>query len=106
MTKYKMTSRTLICPQYQTEATLRIDETHPSGKPHLIVDYASDKMSGRKTFKVAIPDDWTDQDIDELIAIQLKAPTPSDRRWPAWEVPARDFGSISLFRWWKDEKPK
>lgn len=106
MGKFKATPRTVICPQYRTEATLRVDESHTSGMAHLVVDYASEKVSGRKTFKAAIPDDWTDGDIDELIAIQLSKPTPSDRRWPAWEVPARDFGSVALFRWWKGERPK
>src|SRR6266576_2649589 len=52
------------CPEYQTTATIRIDDAHSSGTDHLEVDYRSPDHSH---FTIAIPDDWTDQDLLELI---------------------------------------
>jgi hypothetical protein len=53
-------------------------------------------------FTIAIPDDWTDQDLLELIFLPPR--DPGKRNWPAWEIPAYDFVSFRLFRFWKGEK--
>src|SRR5262249_31952543 len=52
------------CPEYETTATIRINDAHSSGTDHLEVDYRSPNHGH---FTIAIPDDWTDQDLLELI---------------------------------------
>jgi hypothetical protein len=89
----------LFCKQYQTEAKLYIDDAHASGQRHLVVRY---EKGGRPEFAAAIPDDWSDKDVEELILWPMKDPAAP---YPAWEVPARAYGSATLFRWWADEKP-
>ena len=54
----------VYCPEYETTATIRINDAHSSGTDHLEVDYRSPEHSH---FTIAIPDDWTDQDLLELI---------------------------------------
>jgi hypothetical protein len=87
------------CPEYETTATIRINDAHLSGTDHLEVDYKSPDHSH---FTIAIPDDWTDQDLLELIFLPPR--DPGKRNWPAWEIPAYDFVSSRLFRFWKGEK--
>jgi hypothetical protein len=36
----------------------------------------------------------------------LLRPMKSQDAYPAWEVPARTYGSEILFRWWAGERPK
>jgi hypothetical protein len=84
-------------------ATIRIDDKHPSGQPHLVVQYEKGGYEGQKEVAAAIPDDWTDQDLLELIF--LKLPDRTERNWPAWEIPAADYTSFSLFKFWKGEQP-
>jgi hypothetical protein len=103
MPKYNLKRVDLYCPQYQTDATIRVDENHSSGRPHLVVEYADDQRSGHKGFATAIPASWTDEDLAALI-FEPKKP-PSGRNWPSWEVPANDGASFELYRWWKGEKP-
>ena len=50
------------CPEYETTATIRINDAHSSGTDHLEVDYRSPDHGH---FTIAIPDDWTDQDLLE-----------------------------------------
>ena len=89
------------CPEYNTTATIRINDAHASGTHHLEVDYRSPDHSH---FTIAIPDDWTDQDLLELIFLPPRDPGP--RNWPAWEIPAYQFVAFRLFRFWKgEEKP-
>src|SRR5262249_60410843 len=52
------------CPEYETTATIRINDAHSSGTDHLEVDYRSPDHSH---FTIAIPDDWTDQDLLEIL---------------------------------------
>jgi hypothetical protein len=92
----------LYCPEYKTDATITIDEKHESGEPHLVVRYKKALPDGRRDFAAAIPNDWTDQDLAELIFLPL--PDRKDRNWPAWEVSANDFAAFSLFKFWKGEK--
>jgi hypothetical protein len=87
------------CPEYETTATIRINDAHSSGTDRLEVDYRSPDHGH---FTIAIPDDWTDQDLLELIFLPPRA--PGKRNWPAWEIPAYDFVSSRLFRFWKGEK--
>jgi hypothetical protein len=89
----------VYCPEYETTATIRINDAHSSGTDHLEVDYRSPDHSH---FTIAIPDDWTDQDLLDLIFLPPRDPGP--RNWPAWEIPAYEFVSIRLFRFWKGEK--
>jgi hypothetical protein len=103
MAKYNLKRLDLHCPQYETDATIRVNEAHESGFPHLEVRYTSDKISGHATFAAAIPADWTDQDLVDLIfAIR---PTENGRNWPSWEIPANDYATPWLFRWWKCAAP-
>ena len=89
----------VYCPEYETTATIRINDAHSSGTDHLEVDYRSPDHSH---FTIAIPDDWTDQDLLDLIFLPPRDPAP--RSWPAWEIPAYDFVTFKLFRFWKGEK--
>jgi hypothetical protein len=89
----------VYCPEYETTATIRINDAHSSGTDHLEVDYRSPDHSH---FTIAIPDDWTDQDLLDLIFLPPRDPAP--RNWPAWEIPAYDFVTFKLFRFWKGEK--
>ena len=36
----------LYCPEYKTNATINIVEDHPSGTPHLVVDYEKGGSQG------------------------------------------------------------
>ena len=58
----------VYCPEYETTATIRINDAHSSGTDHLEVDYRSPDHSH---FTIAIPDDWTDQDLLDLIFYHL-----------------------------------
>jgi hypothetical protein len=100
--KYNLKRVDLYVPQYDTDATIMIDENHPSGHPHLVTKYKKGGYNGQKEVAAAIPADWTDQDIAELIFLPMKN-RPKDRNWPAWEVPAADYATFSLFRFWKGE---
>jgi hypothetical protein len=92
----------LYVPQYKTDAKIYVEDAHPSGQRHLVAQYHKGGYGGDPEFAAAIPDSWTDADINELILWpmkDLKAP------YPAWEVPARAYGCDELFRWWPGEKP-
>ena len=89
----------VYCPEYETTATIRINDAHSSGTDHLEVDYRSPEHSH---FTIAIPDDWTDQDLLELIFLPPR--DAGKQNWPAWEIPAYNFVSSRLFRFWKGEK--
>jgi hypothetical protein len=90
----------LYCPQYKTDATIRIVENHPpSEKPHIVVEYEKGGHEGRKDFAATIPAYWGDADLAKLIFLPL--PERKDRNWPAWEIPARDHGESELFKFWE-----
>jgi len=99
------------CKQYNSDARFFIDEAHPSGQPHLIVQYGDGYggrddlpiVDGHPQFAAGIPKDWTEQDVMDLILWPMKSPAAP---YPAWEVPARVHGSSELFRWWAGEKPR
>jgi hypothetical protein len=103
MAKYNLKRIDLYVPQYRTNAIITIDENYSSGQPHLVVRYEKGGYKGQKDVAAAIPPDWTDQDLAELIFLPLKP--RADRNWPAWEIPAADHASSHLFRFWKGEKP-
>jgi hypothetical protein len=85
----------VYCPAYQTIALIRINDAHSSGTDHLEVDYRSPDHSH---FTIAIPDDWTDQDLLELI---FTTPRP-------WTTELAGLGNSCLpVRFWKgEEKPE
>src|SRR5258707_9084261 len=89
----------MLCKQYDTEAKFYIDEAHSSGMRHLVVVYEN----GRADFLTGIPDEWTDDAVQELIFWPMKDPAAP---YPAWEVPARAFGSETLFAWWIGGAPE
>jgi hypothetical protein len=89
----------LYCRPYATDAKAFIDEAHPSGQRHLIVRY----RGNRPEFAAGIPDEWAENDVLDLIFWPIKN---QGAPYPAWEVPARAFGSATLFAWWKGEKPR
>jgi hypothetical protein len=95
---------TLDCKQYQSEARIYVEDAHPSGQRRLVVQYETGGHEGNPEFGAAIPNDWGEQDLQDLILWPRKHP---DVPYPAWEVPARVHGSPELFRWWmKGEKPR
>ena len=83
------------CPQYNTKAEIFVQDEHPSGLRHLVVQYEGG-YEGRPEFAAAIPADWTEQDISDF----LLRPMDPKSKYPAWEIPARLYGSPKLFRWW------
>jgi hypothetical protein len=98
-----------FCEQYQCEAVFYIDQA-PSGQRHLIVRY-DDGYSGRDDlpivngqpqFAAGVPDSWTNEDVLGLLLWPRE--TLPRGPWPAWEIPARLYGSYSLFRWWAGDK--
>ena len=103
MAKYNLKRIDLYVPQYDTDATITVDENDASGVPHLVVKYKKGGYNGQKEVAAAIPTDWTDQDLGELIFLPMEPRT--SRNWPAWEIPAADHASPYLFRFWKGEKP-
>jgi hypothetical protein len=64
----------VYCPEYKTTATIRINDAHSSGTDHLEVDYRSPDHSH---FTIAIPDDWTDQDLLDADVTQCPLLTQS-----------------------------
>jgi hypothetical protein len=103
MAKYNLQRIDLYVPQYDTDATITVDENHSSGEPHLVTTYKKIPAHGRKEVAAAIPPDWTDQELADLIFLHLQPRTT--RNWPAWEIPAADNASFSLYRFWKGENP-
>jgi hypothetical protein len=105
MSKHHLKRIDLYVPQYNTDATITIDEGHPSGEQHLVTTYekVDNIHHGHKKVAAAIPADWTDQDLAEMIFLPPRIGTGRD--WPAWEIPASDYGSFLLFRFWRGEKP-
>lgn len=93
----------LYCPEYNTDATILIDEEHKSGRPHLVVHYEKGGLKGQQVFAAAIPAHWGDKDLVDVIFAQRHMKT--SHKWPAWEVPARQYASLSLYRFWKDDPP-
>jgi hypothetical protein len=93
----------LYCAEYKTVAAIKIVEDHPNGQPHLTADYEDGGYNGEKHFAAAIPEDWTDEDLLELIF--LSWPRRAGRYWPTWELCTRDYASETLFRYWKNERP-
>jgi hypothetical protein len=79
------------CTQYKTEAKFYIDDAHPSGSRHLVVRY----HQGQPEFAAAIPDDWTEQKVMDLLLWPMGPAAP----YPAWEVSARVYGEDTLFDW-------
>src|SRR5713226_5348565 len=47
MAKYNLQRIDLYVPRYGTDATITIDEGHPSGEPHLVVKYKKGGSQGR-----------------------------------------------------------
>jgi hypothetical protein len=91
------------CKQYQTEARFYIDEAHVSGHRRLIVEYGDSYQGPEPRFHAAaIPDDWSEQDVLDLIFWPMNDP---NAHYPAWEMPARAYGNSTLFRWWAGGKP-
>jgi hypothetical protein len=79
MAKYNLKRIDLYVPQYRTNAIITIDEDYSSGQPHLVGRYEKGGYKGQKDVAAAIPPDWTDQDLAELIFLPLKP--RADRNW-------------------------
>ena len=88
-----------FCTQYQSEAKFYIDEAHASGLRHLVVVYEKGGYAGHPNFAASIPDKWSEQDLLDLILWPMKDHPKA--LYPAWEVPARAYGSPMLYTWWK-----
>jgi hypothetical protein len=87
-----------FCSQYQSQAKFYIDEAHTSGLRHLVVVYEN----GDPDFLTGIPAGWADENVQDLIFWPMKNPNSP---YPAWEVPARAYGSPTLYSWWKGGAP-
>jgi hypothetical protein len=87
-----------FCSQYQSQAKFYIDEAHTSGLRHLVVVYEN----GDPDFLTGIPAGWADENVQDLIFWPMKNPNSP---YPAWEVPARAYGSPTLYAWWKGRPP-
>ena len=102
---------TAHCKEYACEARFYIQEEHPSGQRHLVVQYGEGysgrddirKKDGTLEFAAAIPQDMSEQ---EIVDGWLLPPMNPGAPYPKWEVPARRYGSSTLFRWWAGEKPE
>jgi hypothetical protein len=92
---------TAHCAQYETEAKFYIDAAHDYGQRHLVVHYEKGGYKGAPEFAAGIPDGWSEQDVIDMILLPTTHPLAP---YPAWEVPARAYGSPTLFRWWAGEK--
>jgi hypothetical protein len=90
----------LFCKQYQSDAKFYIDRAHASGVRHLFVRYENGGYEGQPEFATEIPNDWSEEEIKDLLLWSSTSST-----YPAWEVPARAYASDTLFRYWKGEKP-
>jgi hypothetical protein len=90
----------LRCSEYQTGAKCFIDDALPSGRRRLVVHYDNGGYAGRREFTAGIPDDWSEQDVMDLLLSPMKHPGSP---YPSWEVPARAFGRPKLFRWWEPQ---
>jgi hypothetical protein len=82
-----------FCKQYQSDAKFHVDESNSSGLRHLVVVYDKGGYRGAKEFAAGIPRHWTNQDVVDVILWDHP-----DTRYPAWEVPARAYGSPMLDR--------
>lgn len=94
------------CRQYNCEAQFFTGSR--SGHRHLFVRYGDGYsgrdlpvVEGRPEFAVAVPEDWTEADLHQVMLEPMNPNAP----YPAWEVPSRAYGSFELFRWWSGEKP-
>ena len=87
-----------FCTQYQSEAKFYIDEAHASGLRHLVVVYEKGGYAGHPNFAAGIPDLRSEQEVLDLILWPMRDPKAP---YPAWEVPARGYGSPMLYTWWK-----
>src|SRR6202051_2066382 len=87
-----------FCAQYQSEAKFYIDEAHESGLRHLVVVYEKGGYAGHPNFAASVPDQWSEQDLLELILWPMRDPKAP---YPAWEVPARAYGNPMLYAWWR-----
>ena len=67
MAKFNLRQIVLYVPQYDTTALITVDEDHQSGTPHLWFSYDKVPPHGDHEYAAAIPEDWTDQDLAELI---------------------------------------
>ena len=76
-----------FCKEYQSEAQFFV-RTHPMGARSLVVIYEA----GGFGFAAGIPQHWTDERLLELILWPMK---DIDACYPAWEMPARAFGSAA-----------
>jgi hypothetical protein len=64
------------------------------------VRYVKGGYQGQPEFAAAIPDDWSEPEVMDLVLWPMKS---QDAPYPAWEVPARAHGSDELFRWWAEK---
>jgi hypothetical protein len=91
------------CKEHRSKAQFFIQDDHPSGQHHLVVQYEQGGYDGDKEFVTAVPQAWTEAEIHDVLLWPMRdARAP----YPPWEVPTRVYGSDELFRWWKGEKAK
>ena len=91
------------CKQYNTEAKFYIEALPETGKRSLVVHYEKGGYHGAPEFIAGIPDDWTEQNVIDLIMWPMK---DRESPYPPWEVSARAYGSDTLFRWWAGAGPE
>jgi hypothetical protein len=102
------------CQPYMTNAEFFLRPPNAlGGVRHLVVRYEEGGRNDKPDFASGIPDDWSEEDVLELIRYGRSIPTRSNatstgkEEWPAWEVPARVYGSPTLIKekdWPKSDK--
>jgi hypothetical protein len=89
------------CTHYRSKVEFYIEDAHASGFRHLVVIYDLGGYGGRPDFEAGIPNDWSEQKVQNDLILH----TTRGGLYPAWEMPARAFGSDMLYEWWKDRTP-
>src|SRR5947208_16596156 len=77
------------CPEYNTEAKFYIDVANKLGKRHLVVHYEKGGHNGAPEFVAGIPDDWSEENVIDLILRPLEA---ANAHYPAWAWSLRRRG--------------
>jgi hypothetical protein len=115
MTKPRLIA-TVSCRPYSCEADVYIEDL--GEERQLVVQYGpgysgqyvhkAPSLGGpacagdcASAFGALIPDDMCET---EIINDWLLWPMNPKAPYPKWEVPARAYGSDTLFRWWRGEK--
>ena len=63
------------------------------------VRHGGAKENSDSEFLAGIPDKWTEEAVQDFVFWPMKKNSP----YPAWEVPARAYGSPTIYAWWRGD---